>query len=92
MTKAILIQGCSTCPHARKFDEDIENRYWCLDQQDLDLGENLPKTPHPDCKLPDLPTSEEIIEAANEYPFLPSKKNKNEDFENGATFIINKLK
>ena len=86
MTKAILISGCSTCPYARnRVSTSICIKY------NIELGvfDKVPTEPHPQCKLPDLPTSEFAVNAAMtaSHRVLDLKS-----VEFGANFIINKLK
>lgn len=64
--KALLIKGCKDCPYAICDSRDW-NLWSCshgefplLDGSKDGLDTQLPETPHPDCRLPDLPTQEEI--------------------------------
>jgi hypothetical protein len=92
MTKAILLQGCSTCPY--------NVREYCLQlKQSIGIpdGKNtvvVPRIPHPECKLPDLPTSDSVhIYADNTIPTgMDYNKGRNAGFKDGADFIINKIK
>jgi hypothetical protein len=88
--KAIIITGCRDCPYRRipafkftwvcsKFDFEISS----------DILIDIPETPHPDCKLPDLPTQDEIRLEAIAY------SNTHDDLKAvdfGANYILNAIK
>lgn len=85
--KVATINGCKDCPFKRKFDEDSKNTYWCLQrEEELDIGEIPPATPHPECKLPDLPTDEEIRKKA-----VSETHDRHEEWQfiKGGKYVIN---
>jgi len=87
MSKIIKISGCKDCPYVvrdtmawcRKF----EFEFW----DDDNFKNNIPETPHPNCKLPDLPTNSEIIDFKTGDP----NPNFNDGFISGANYVIEKI-
>ena len=80
MSKVIKIEGCKDCPYNQW---DSISGYTCENPNMEPIyfdgdGIDIPETPHPDCKLPDFP-SEEDIQAINKevqdmfiYPYITS--------------------
>jgi hypothetical protein len=66
MGKVIVIQGCKDCPYLG--NDSFETEHWFCTKfghfvTDLDKVpdiELLPETPHPNCKLNDLPSQEYV--------------------------------
>ena len=89
--KAIIVQGCKDCPYLIETDP-LSNLGGCkLFEFMFDL--EIPETPHPNCKLNDLPTPNEISDYAHEN--IPTSYDydlgKHNGFHNGANWIIEQI-
>ena len=83
--KAITVNGCRDCPYTFLWRDEV---HYC-GQSDEPFEINIQSTtPHPDCKLPDLPTDAKIYDAATEV----YTKKEREAFEKGANYILNAIK
>lgn len=99
--KVLTIQGCKDCPYL--FFAQPEEKWMCRHMQNhdknmipdpmdwvvCDKGEDIPSTPHPNCRLNDLPTEDEIKEYAdlNTITFR-----EHYGCECGANYVLNKIK
>lgn len=63
--KVITVKGCKDCPYQTveyRLGVPIEvcrKGYW-----QMPFGHSVSETPHPDCKLNDLPTNSDIVDFA----------------------------
>ena len=59
--KAIIVQGCKDCPYSMAGAWGGEcSKFAQMPISQSEDREDWPDTPHPDCKLNDLPTQKEI--------------------------------
>lgn len=93
--ETVLINGRMVKINKRLIPDDLPShsdwfrmRVW-MDEIDILLGENLPTTPHPDCKLPDLPSSDLAVKVSS---VMSSHVFDEKSVEFGANFILDKLK
>jgi hypothetical protein len=84
--KVLTIKGCRDCPYAFLWRDEVQ--YCGQSDEPFEISIQS-ETPHENCKLPDLPTSEEIIDAGwdrSQFDLAVT------EFEAGANYILNKIK
>ena len=85
--KVATWKGCKDCPYLIR---DSKVFYICTHSDFAiadGLNDEIPETPHPNCKLPDLPTNSEIIDFKTGDP----NPNFNDGFISGANYVIEKI-
>jgi len=99
--KVLTINGCRDCPYL--FYARPENMWMCRHRREnydspvpdpLDWvvakeNEDIPTTIHPDCKLPNLPTQEDVKQFAENQNYILGRT---ESIELGANYILNAIK
>ena len=89
--KVATWKGCKDCPY-NQWDSIIG--YACENPNmepiyfDRD-GIEIPETPHPNCKLNDLPIFAEIEAFADNH--IHKNKIQNTGFKGGANYVLNKI-
>ena len=83
--KVIIVKGCKDCPYLTETDP-LANLGGCKLYEFM-FDAEIPETPHPDCKLNDLPTESDITDEC--FKNLHSHSSKS--IIHGANFIINKI-
>lgn len=82
--KAIIIKGCKDCPYSEYVKQS--NKWVCA--KHFATFETPPETPHPDCKLNDLPNVRMVeFEAYSDNINIPTANG----FINGANFVIEQI-
>ena len=90
--KTTVIQGCKDCPY-KVFSKWSENT-WCGKDVSIewDNYNNIPETPHPNCKLDDLPTIKDAVkEAENSSVNVQLTNVAKLGIEFGANYVLNKI-
>jgi hypothetical protein len=77
--KAIVIKGCADCPYRFEWHDLKDYCGYKNAENPIEVNPQS-ETPHPNCKLPDLPNEEEI-QAINKqvqdmfiYPYMTEKE------------------
>ena len=84
--KVATWNGCRDCPYFSP--EDFYGGNFCKHGK-FHLSKPIPETPHPDCKLPDLPTQEDVKHFAENQNYILGRT---ESIEKGANYILNAIK
>ena len=99
MKKIIVVNGCKDCP----WNQWESNNGNCCVNPNMDIiyfdRDNIEQTetPHPDCKLNDLPTKQDILATLENHNKICKDANINFEpkdamwFNKGANFIINQI-
>jgi hypothetical protein len=90
--KVITVKGCRDCPYLNESLIMPESQCYFSNinfYNEETCGNDIPETPHPDCKLPDLPTSADIEKYAENQNYILGRT---ESIELGANYILNAIK
>ena len=94
MQKVLVIQGCKECPHVIETDP-LANLGGCKLYEFMFEGE-ISETPHPDCKMNDLPSDIwKIIDESTEGVSFPNEQSMADTKTGammGANFVIERIK
>jgi len=83
--KILTINGCRDCPYFSP--EDFNGGDFC-EHGKFHLSKPIPETPHPDCKLPDLPSQEDVEKSIDKWAI----GHEPTFYRKGANYILNAIK
>ena len=84
MPKILTIKGCKDCPYSEYVKQS--NKFVC--SKHFATFVTPPETPHPDCKLNDLPTNSDIVRFAENQNYILGRT---ESIKVGADWIIEQI-